>query len=355
MADNKQENLFGSECRGENKYTPPSKELVDMLFTHYRKRGFPHINFTPEEQRQVFLELSIFHFESLIEGDTIHNNKIGTGLASSYHPHRFGVVCNKHRTAFQVFRNDQLLRKCLEKCVKMSKKVNDTKLRSMLSIFEGVQTASNFPPACAAAIYRHHIQGNEGVVWDMSCGFGGRLLGAIASGAVKTYYGTEPSTRTFQGLKQMVSDLSEYAREMKIELHQIGSEDFIAPEKVDLCYTSPPYFDTEKYAQESSQSFIKFSTHGDWLNNFIGKTMENCFASLKDDGTLIVNIANCNSFQDLENAFVRRTEQVGFRLIRTMKLELNAMPGQGKGRRIRTEGDLQKFEPVFVFKKAGAL
>ena len=44
--------------------------------------------------------------------------------------------------------------------------------------------------------------GGDGVVWDMSCGWGGRLLGFLSKNT-KHYIGTEPSTKTFDGLKKM--------------------------------------------------------------------------------------------------------------------------------------------------------
>ena len=38
----------------------------------------------------------------------------------------------------------------------------------------------------------------------MSCGYGGRLLGAIAADV--NYIGTDPCTETFEGLKQIKED-----------------------------------------------------------------------------------------------------------------------------------------------------
>ena len=36
----------------------------------------------------------------------------------------------------------------------------------------------------------------------MSCGWGGRLLGFLSAKNTKHYIGTEPSTKTFDGLKK---------------------------------------------------------------------------------------------------------------------------------------------------------
>ena len=44
--------------------------------------------------------------------------------------------------------------------------------------------------------------GKTGTTWDMSCGFGGRLLGAIAADV--NYIGTDPcGPKRFEGLEEI--------------------------------------------------------------------------------------------------------------------------------------------------------
>lgn len=90
----------------------------------------------------------------------------------------------------------------------------------------------------------------------MSGGWGGRLFGFLASNCQK-YIATEPSSKTFAGLVKLKEDYAYINKQ--IELHMVGSESFL-PKKnsLDLCFTSPPYFNTEKYSDEDSQSYIKF-------------------------------------------------------------------------------------------------
>ena len=142
------------------------------------------------------------------------------------------------------------------------------------------QSVSNFRPMVAKYIYNTY--GNNGIVWDMSCGWGGRLLGFLASNC-KKYIGTEPSTKTFNGLLDMKKDY-EYVNK-DIELHKIGSEDFKPiSESIDLCFTSPPYFNTEKYSNEPTQSYIKYPTENEWVNGYLKDTICNCYKALKMGG-----------------------------------------------------------------------
>ena len=37
-----------------------------------------------------------------------------------------------------------------------------------------------------------------------------------------------------------------------------GSENFVEKNNFDLCFTSPPYFDLERYSGEATQSYLKY-------------------------------------------------------------------------------------------------
>lgn len=336
------------------KYTPPSAQLIDEYLKHYRSTGFPYPNLTDGEKLDEFNSLQALTTEPIFNGENVYADSTAVGLANSYHPHRYGVVCNNKRTALYVFGRDWLLRRCIEKCVKMSGSISDSKLRSMISIFEGVQVASNFPPGTAKAIYEHYSP-EGGTVWDMSCGFGGRLLAAMSSNHVGTYYGTDPSTRTFEGLTRMCDDLSKLTRtNLDVDICQQGSERPLKTDwkDVDLCFTSPPYFNQEKYAREPSQSFLAYPTRTDWIRKFIGGTVRNCHQLLKPNGKLVVNIANVSGYQTLEKDFIRETESNGFRLIDRFNLLYTAMPGQGKRNRQENGKTKHRTEPIFVFSKS---
>ena len=77
----------------------------------------------------------------------------------------------------------------------------------------------------------------------------------------------------------------------KVDIYKQGSETFQPKsESLDLCFTSPPYFDTEKYSDEESQSYKKFPTKDEWVNGFLKTTIENCYRGLKKGGYMLYNI-----------------------------------------------------------------
>ena len=314
---------------------------LQKAFAYARERGLPYYNYQLREKYLEFGKIQNSDYENGIVGDEVLQLLHGVGLAWSYFPHHWEAQVAKMKRPIDVFNDDELLMKALASRIKWGGKVEqdgymtDANLRKAIRTASGVQAVSNFRPVAAASIY--HKYGGDGVVWDMSSGYGGRLLGALACKKVNKYIGTDPSTKTFEGLKDIAKDFS-YMKK-NIDLHNQGSEDFVPQEPVDLCFTSPPYFDTEKYCDELTQSYKKFSTQQEWLNGFFKKTIQNCYECLKDNGFLIINIANVKSYKDLEqDAFTTITEQ-GFFLHDKIRLRLSSYLGGFK------------HEPVFIFKK----
>jgi len=155
-------------------------------------------------------------------------------------------------TPKEVFFDDELFHKAIHKQLKHSSYISHVSVRKSLRFLSGAQGVSNFRPAAAAALYRRFLPASGGVVWDMSAGYGGRLLGALACPRVKKYIGTDPATLTMAGLREMRDELVPMARALDrspldVELLHCGSEDYI-PEKnsLDACISSPPYGATEQ-------------------------------------------------------------------------------------------------------------
>jgi len=180
------------------------------------------------------------------------------------------------------------------------------------------------------------VGGKAGVTWDMSCGYGGRLLGSIAADV--NYIGTDPCTKTFEGLEQIKEDWG--SKNKTIELHKECSEDFWPPYcEVDLCFTSPPYYDWEKYSDEDTQSYIKYPTREEWLNGFLLETIDKCHYGLKPGGILALNVANTKRIKNFEEETLKLARMIHFKHIDTWYLHLSSQNG------------IAKREPIFIFKK----
>ena len=60
-------------------------------------------------------------------------------------------------------------------------------------------------------------------------------------------------------------------------------------------FTSPPYFDVERYNSESTQSWKKYKKLQDWKEKFLFVMISKAWHSLKDGGILILNISDVYS------------------------------------------------------------
>jgi DNA methylase len=339
---------------------------LDAVVSYYRVTGFPFPVLNDNDKYTIMAKLLRFSSNSAqfdFKGGTeyanplIANNAVlqdghGLNLANSYFPHMWSIKCGKKWTPMEVFAQDKMLRRIISKAMLLQNHVSDSSLRGMVKIFTNTQMVSNFRPTAAASIYYNFLPEAGGVVWDMSSGFGGRLLGAIMCHRVKHYIGTDPSSPTMKGLMRMKAELVPLATQLgraplSVTLYKIGSEDysFVKANSLDLCFTSPPYFDTEKYSDEKTQSFFKYPTQDAWLYGFMRKTLANCHRGLKQDGYLVVNIAAVRSYPNLAKEFVEMAEANRFKLVDTLQLNLSRMPGKNLAK------TKYKLEPIFVFLK----
>ena len=316
---------------------------VEVIFKHYRKYGFPYATIREEEKYDHMRKLSKFDTDRIFVDNKIIQTMHALRLAWTYFPHWVDVQCGSSKMPpIGFFNDDEKLRGIIRKTWiwQLNYGANtftENRFRQCLKLYQGSQGVSNFRPTAAKVVYENF--GGDGVIWDMSCGWGGRLLGFLSAKNTKHYIGTEPSTKTFNGLLNMKKDFSYLGK--KVDIYCKGSEEFKPnKESLDLCFTSPPYFDTEKYANEDTQSFIKYPTKEEWVNGFLQKTIENCHRGLKEKGYMLINIANTPKYKFIEEETIRISKSLGFKQEETLQLTLSSVMGAG-----------YKYEPIFVFKK----
>lgn len=391
--DRKLENLAEPEFERLEKLQAPRKAHRDaareifgtdrfapLMAQGQRRRGFPYYFLDSAQKTGELRKLVAYNHSSLIQRGVVRQTMHGLKLAWSYFHHSWEVPAGGKRTPMELFESP-LLENALVKrikyggvsqdCVRTDRNFSNllmlvpahaltaSSVRKALRTFTGTQGVSNFRPTAAAAIYHKLLPEDGGVVWDPSMGWGGRLLGAVACSKVKKYIGCDPATETFKELKNMEADIKRLLPERQLEtsLHMLGSETKEMRRKlpeggVDLIFSSPPYFDCEKYTNEETQSWVKYqrenpnATKDAWLTEFMGATLDNCRYALKPNGILAINIADVAGYPDLSRGFVELAEGHGWRLVETMQLSLSRMMGTRK-----KQTDTHKYEPIFVFKR----
>jgi hypothetical protein len=225
------------------------------------------------------------------------------------------------------------------------------------------------------------------VIYDPSCGWGGRILGAMSVSDDRHihYVGTDPNTdnhpphihthgkygaladfyntKTYRG-NSFFSHTNTYDI-FKLGSEVIGEDERFAQYKgeVDLIFTSPPYFNREAYSEDPTQSYKKFSSYESWRDGFLYPTLKNCAESLKSNRYLLWNIADLQikgEYLPLEDDSKKILESLGLKYKYTLKMALEPMPGQNRVDEngipkcknfCKVNGRVMKYEPVFVFHK----
>lgn len=316
-------------------------QYVEDVFSYYKSNGYPHYPIDPEYRQKEFDKLKRVDIDRLYKDGIISQHMAGLALCWSYMTHAVKVSCDGKRTPFDAFYDDDIFRKVILKRIKYGDGITDAGIRKTLKVYTGTQSVSNFRPTAACAIYNKYA--NNGDIWDMSGGYGGRLMGYIISNS-RSYIATEPCGESFEKLIDMLFDFGEGKH---IEIYKEGSEVY-QPDKnsLDLCFTSPPYFNTEAYSTEETQSYIKFPTKESWREGFYKQTMRNCYHGLRSDGKMIINTANVRTYKDLVDDTIKCAEEVGFKLIGVDKMALSKMFGTKL-----KDGDGFKYEPILIFDK----
>lgn len=158
--------------------------------------------------------------------------------------------------------------------------------------YNGVTYVNEFPPHVARQIIQKYADTSKYTyVLDPCGGWGGRMIGC-ASIPNTRYICCEPATDTLNGLYRLGLWLSTLQPSFCFNLKCIPYEEFTTNERFDIALTSPPYYDTEKYCDEETNSFNRYKTFEDWVEGFYKPLILNTMKYLKDDAPFILNVGD---------------------------------------------------------------
>lgn len=310
------------------------ENYIQKVFYYYKNNGFPYFKLDKYQQQKVFDKMVSFDTDTLLlEDNKLKQVMLGLNLANYYMPHMWHTKLHSFRPPIECFNDDDLLIKAIRKRIKMGSNMSDAGMRKALSWTHGTHRVSNFRPTIAKYIYDNYS--GKGKILDFSSGYGGRLLGAMTSKKVKKYVGVDPCKKTYEKLKEFSK-----MGNIECEFYCEAFEDVNLNEKYDLSFSSPPYFNTEEYSYDSTQSFIRYETKEKWRDNFLKKIIEKNYNLIKDNGYFIINAASVKTYKELPEDVLKISKDTGFKLIKEYKMTLSSLMKSGF-----------KYEPIFVFKK----
>ena len=287
-----------------------SKEYIKQLISdtiEKSKVALPFRKITTDDRDEAFKTLQEFDATSLIEksdfysryeydydfGNTIIKMSNVGNKASDYFHQKLRWNCDSinapspYRTwASEKFRLTLLNGLWTLKVTK----VNSTVLRTTISLRKYI--GSQFKPSVAKCIYQHFNPTN---ILDFSTGWGDRLLAYQSwSGSNNHYTGIDPNIN----LKET------YSKQLKcfgtkgsynFDFKPAETSNLIEKEFYDLVFTSPPYYNIERYTQEENQSWKKYRKIDQWLTQFLFPTLKKSYIALRKGGHMVINISDVYS------------------------------------------------------------
>jgi len=132
-------------------------------------------------------------------------------------------------------------------------------------------------------------------VLDPCAGWGGRMLGAVASG--KTYIGFEPNDETYDNLIQ----LKDYLNLQNVTIYNDVAENMNKYDfpYVDIILTSPPYFNLEIYSDKGSEN--DYDNYESWKEGWLKDVILKSLGHLKKDGWSCWNVHNIGKMKLIDD------------------------------------------------------
>jgi hypothetical protein len=171
----------------------------------------------------------------------------------------------------------------------IDQQIDTTPLNIRDYIYDNTITCSNHNPAIIMYFIKKY---NAKKIIDMSGGWGDRLLGCIASN-IEEYLCTDPNTCVIESYKNMINLLLKLSPNpnAKITIKCEGFENIKVDDNYyDMAYTSPPYFDLEKYSNQHTQSIYIYNNENLWWESFAKPCIQKLINSIKYDGHCILYI-----------------------------------------------------------------
>ncbi len=322
------------------------EKLAAAAFAHYRREGFPYPNPSPTE-----CMLSINKLASM-PADALLRTHDGGPAADKFQPHRFAAVADGMVSPLAAFNDDKKLRYVIDMIIDSAGTIGDGSLRSMLGMVQGAQSCSNFRPGFAAHLYRRFVPPG-GTVLDTSAGFGGRLVGALASTVVGRYIGIDPNTPSIEGSRKLLAllDRSDFAEFVELPAEDIDPNRWA--DQCDFMFTSPPYFNKEVYSDAPTQSGNRYPEADAWREKFLYPMLKLTFASLKPGAHAGINIADSmvgKIRHPLGDWTVAEAKRAGFEHMGALDFPVGGGRNFGGMKGTQKQEDSTS-EPIFLFRK----
>ena len=268
---------------------------------HYLKlKGMKHTDILVEGE-WFAREGTKYRYGLSFEGKQQYFRRINTGNQSSNYfqqANRWSVDGAVSPGPQRTWENEKFMTSLMGSAYSLKMdKINRNVLRTMIGLRKYI--CAQFKPNVSKVIYDKLNSKN---VLDFSAGWGDRLAGFYAGETSEYYLGIDPRKENHP----IYEEQSEFYDKHRSMFEPNKTSEFICQpaedvdftkykDKFDTVFTSPPYFNVERYSYDDTQSWVKYKEIDEWNENFLQKTLKNLWCSVKSGGYLLVNISDVYS------------------------------------------------------------
>ena len=280
---------------------------------------------------------AMWQFNRLCQG---YND--GYYISTLFNPHRLATETKKSKSIFYAFNNvPGYWKEFARYAVEVQQRVPpQNEYWKLLTIgHNGYQYVNEFQPCIARDIYKRFVKEGDHVL-NPCAGWGGRLIG-FASCMFQNveYVETDPQTETFNGLVKLKRFLRLGDNVIQ---HNLPFEELPVLENYfDFVFTSPPYFDTERYSAEETQSYVRYNSFDTWCTKFLKPMIDKILYCMKPDATCLLNVGHAQ--YSIDTAIEEYLDSLGVNHYRLQDFKIG---GSGIGERTGEGG-----EPFIAFTK----
>lgn len=297
-------------------------ELVDIDYK---------VSYTEDELKKDWEALKKFKSD---KDGTSSTTRIGMKLCEHFFPNFYKIKNAKGESFASSWNKENLI-----KVLRWNRKSHSTpylsEIKRGIYFCTGLTKNTMFRPHLAKTIVSS-FDGPSNTVLDPCSGWGGRMLGTLASG--KKYIGFEPNEETYDGLQKLAKFIGETPK-----IHKTGSENIYkhVPEHVDIVLTSPPYFNLEVYSDSPNQSENMYKTYEEWRDKWLAEVLYQTTDALLETGVSCWNVHNIGKMKMIDD-LKEMHAKYRFKPIRTFSLT------SSKRQSIQTETKNEKNADVTI-------
>lgn len=226
--------------------------------------SFPYKEITKEDALNSFMKLKN------------SKEKLAGNITTDYvmYPLRVRTKTGKW-SHYEAWNNPEERKKIIAGSIALGKTATPAGLRGTMEM--RYKSVNQFKPQIAKSIY---LKYKPNRVLDFSAGWGGRMLGAVATNT--NYIGIDSNKKLFPAYRKILDLVkSHYTSEVKLINKYSENVDF-SKFNYDMVFTSPPY--------EKLEVYENMKDYSDFYKQFYIPVLTNSYKHLKTGGKFILNI-----------------------------------------------------------------